>query len=223
MVRGSSVPQSNALKIKSPFTLSHMSGDFFLFSDIVENFCGYFVCRSCESHCLIASDISAARQLFILAINLMEQSKTEHSTDRYNRSAKRGRECMPILKSTNAPEQMMAHLLRLFSVGHTISYLIRLKVRANYNGYGLDKNWKFSRTMKDILCWSDNDDVAMKWHGALFLFLDSPPGRSKYYVDLTRIKPRYSPSHTWYRCAQCSDTRNRHGRTYSAVIIQGSA
>ena len=253
-----------------------------------------------------ASDISAARQLFILAINLMEQSKTERSMDdlydyfclaagrnhvqifhgderkkfadncrsaieRYNRFTKREREYLPGLDATNAPEQMTAHLLRLFSggyntlydsascwieptksalydsldkleddginasrdefleifnawimsicdsytaLGHTISDLTRLKVRMNYNGYGLDKNWKFPRTMKDILSWSDNDAVTMKWHGALSEFLASPPGSNKYYVDLARIKPRYSPSHIWYRCAQCSEITpyKLHGR-----------
>ena len=254
-----------------------------------------------------ASDISAARQLFVLAVNLMEKSATKHSmselydyfclaagqhnvqmfhgaerekfaddcrsaADSYNRRAKRGREYMPSLNITNAPEQMQAHIIRLFSggyntlydsascwieptedalfdaldkledegistsreeflevfnawimsvcdtytaLGHTISDLVRLKVRANYNGYGLDKNWKFPQVMKDILCWSDSDEKAVKWHGALAAFIDTPRSDiGKYYVDLAKIKPRYSPSHTWYRCAQCSEFTpyKLHGR-----------
>ena len=254
-----------------------------------------------------ASDISAARQLFVLAINLMEQSKIERSmnelydyfclaagqhnvqifhgaerekfsddchsaAESYNRYVKRGREYMPRFSIANAPEQMQSHIIRLFSggyntlydsascwieptenaifdsldrleddgiitsreefleifsawfmsvcdsctaLGHTISDLIRLKVRMNYSGYGLEKNWKFPQVMKDILRWSDNDEAAVKWHGALSAFLDTPqPESGKYYVDLARIKPRYSPSHAWYRCAQCSEITpyKLHGR-----------
>ncbi|MBQ3455148.1 MAG: hypothetical protein IJG36_01805, partial [Synergistaceae bacterium] len=104
-----------------------------------------------------ASDISAARQLFVLAVNLMEKSATKHSmselydyfclaagqhnvqmfhgaerekfaddcrsaADSYNRRAKRGREYMPSLNITNAPEQMQAHIIRLFSGGYNTLY-----------------------------------------------------------------------------------------------------
>ena len=69
--------------------------------------------------------------------------------------------------------------------------------------------------MKDILHWSDSDDESVKWHGALSAFLDKAnPDNGKYYIDLARIKPRYSPSHTWYRYTQCSEITpyKLHGR-----------
>ena len=182
-----------------------------------------------------ASDISAARQLFAIAIKTMEEQAVEqpmnslydyfclaagqhhvqifHAPERikfaedciaalnnYNRCVKRGREYAPRFTIANAPTQMQEYLLRLFAggyntlydsatswieptdqalfdavdaleennvtvtdeeftdlfnawvlsicdmstaIGHTISDTIRLKVRPNYGGYGLDKNWSF--------------------------------------------------------------------------------
>ena len=36
-------------------------------------------------------------------------------------------------------------------LGHTISDDLRLKVRPNYAGYGMQKDWKFSTVIKDII------------------------------------------------------------------------
>ena len=246
-----------------------------------------------------ASDISAARQLFALAIHMMEQSTTERSMnelydyfclaaglhhvqifhdperdkfasdcktalDNYNRCLRRRREYTPRFSIANAPVQMQAHLLRLYSggyntlydsatswieptdsalmdsldmleengvevseeeflelfnawiisicdtataLGHTISDIVRMEVRANYSGYGLDKNWSFSKTIKDIMKWSDNDKDADTWIRVLkSSFLDTAqPDNGKLYVDLTRVKPRFDDEHKWYRCEQCSE------------------
>ena len=246
-----------------------------------------------------ASDISAARQLFVLAIHYMEESTTEHSMNElydyfclvaaqnhvqifheperekfasdsdttlsnYNRSTKRGREYSPRFSIANAPIQMQTYLLRLFSggyntlydsatcwieptddalfdaldrledadskvtrdefmevfnawimsicdtstaLGQTISDTVRLEVRANYNGYGLDKNWNFSKNIQDILEWASNPKEAEIWSDVFKRgFLDTAqPDNGKLYVDLTRIRPRFDPEHTWFRCEQCSE------------------
>lgn len=248
-----------------------------------------------------ASDISATRQLFALAIRSMERSNdslyksmdylydyfclaaaqsnvqifhgadreklVDHSREainRYERCEKKGREYKPRLHMENAPMQMKASLIRLFSggyntlydtatcwidptdsmledsieeleefgidvseedflelfnawmlsicdtataLGHTISDTVRLEVRAKYGGYGLDHNWTFSKTIKDILEWSKNDELAQKWVRVLQdNFLDSSQlNGGKLYVDLTRVKPRFSDKHVWYRCGQCSE------------------
>ena len=190
-----------------------------------------------------ASDIMAVRQLFILAVQMMEQSTIEQSMDKlydffclaaaksrvqifhdperkkfaedcataldsYNRSQKRRRDYVPRFTTANAPVQMQKYLLRLYSggyntlydaalswidptdqamfdamdkleemgivveeddflemfnawmisicdtataLGHTISDDVRLEVRPNYGGYGLDKNFKFSKNISDIM------------------------------------------------------------------------
>ena len=246
-----------------------------------------------------ASDISAARQLFALAIHSMEQSTAERSMnelydyfclaagqnhvqifheperekfaadcktaiENYDRCVRRGREYSPRFSIANAPIQLQSHLLRLFSggyntlydsatswieptdgalldsldmleeagieiteeeflevfnawmisicdtataLGHTISDTVRLNVRANYNGYGLDKNWSFSRNIKEIMGWTDNDQNADKWISVLkSAFLDTTqPDNGKLYVDLSRVKPRFLENHKWYRCGQCSE------------------
>lgn len=246
-----------------------------------------------------ASDISAARQLFAIAIKTMEEQTVEqpmnslydyfclaagqhhvqifHAPERikfaedciaalnnYNRCVKRGREYAPRFTIANAPTQMQEYLLRLFAggyntlydsatswieptdqalfdavdaleennvtvtdkefidffnawvlsicdmstaIGHTISDTIRLKVRPNYGGYGLDKDWGFSKTIREIMEWHDGNEIEMAWKRVLKEeFLDSAqPDNGKLYIDLSRVKPRFDASHIWYKCEQCSE------------------
>ena len=246
-----------------------------------------------------ASDISAARQLFAIAIKMMEEQTVEqsmnwlydyfclaagqhhvqifHAPERikfaedctaalnnYNRCVKRGREYTPRFTIANAPVQMQEHLLRLFAggyntlydsatswieptdqalfdavdaleennvtvtdeefidffnawilsicdistaIGHTISDTIRLKVRPNYSGYGLDKDWGFSKNIREIMEWHDGNKTEMAWKRVLKEeFLDSAqPDNGKLYIDLSRVKPRFDTSHVWYKCEQCSE------------------
>lgn len=92
-------------------------------------------------------------------------------------------------------------------LGHTISDVIREKVRPNYIGYGIEKDYKFSTVIREIMGWSKDDPVANQWSRILReTFMDeSPLSNGKYYVDLSRIKPRFNTEHTWYRCEQCSE------------------
>lgn len=248
-----------------------------------------------------ASDITAARQLFALAVQMMEQSTVERSmsdlydyfclvaaqnhvhifhgeqgekfaedciaaTNRYNRSqnSRRKREYSPKLTIANAPLQMQEYMLRLYSggyntmydaalswidptdddmysaiemleeegisvtenefleffnawiisicdtgtsLGHSISDTIRLKVRPNYGGYGLEKDFSFSKEIKEIMGWNDKPEEDERWKRILKeLFLDySQLGNEKLYVDLSRIKPRFDVEHRWFRCEQCSE------------------
>ena len=246
-----------------------------------------------------ASDITAARQLFAVAINTMEHSSAErsmndlydyfclaagknhvqifHDSERtkfigdcektirnYNLSLKRKQEYVPRLTIANAPEQMKEYILRLFAggyntlydaaicwiepterelinaidrleeqgievseqefkeffnawfisicdkataLGHTISDTIRLKVRPNYGGYGLDKNWDFSKLIKEIMGWEDKADSLEIWKRTMKeSFLDLAQfDNGRLYVDLSRIKPRFDVDHEWYRCEQCSE------------------
>lgn len=92
-------------------------------------------------------------------------------------------------------------------LGHTISDVIREKVRPNYTGYGVEKNSKFSTVIRGIMGWGDNDPVAAVWSRVLReQFMDEgQPANGKYYVDLSRIKPRFDMDHKWFRCEQCSE------------------
>ena len=246
-----------------------------------------------------ASDDNAARQLFAIAIHMMEHARTQYSMNElydyfclaaaqshvqifhdperekftldceaslsnYNRSVRRGREYIPRFSISNAPVQMQAHLLRLFSggyntlydsatswieptdtalmdvvdmfddagcevseeqvlevfnawvmsvcdtataLGHTIDDSVRLDVRPNYGGYGLDTNWSFSKTIKDILGWKDNSAEMFRWIDIFRkTFLDSgQSGNGKLYIDLSRVRPRLDDDWVWYRCEQCSE------------------
>lgn len=245
-----------------------------------------------------ASDISVARQLFTLAIDKMEHSKTECSMndlydyfclvagdrhvqlfhepererftsdskeaiERYNRSLRKNRDYRPRFDFENAPIQMQAHLLRLFSgvyntlydsatcwieptncaceesldkleeegldvfredflevfnawimficddataLGHNISDTVRIEVKANYGGYGLDKDWSFSEDIKEIMNWTDqNNKSANIWRRVLESVFLYSRYNGRLYIDLKRVKPRYDENHIWYRCERCSE------------------
>ena len=92
-------------------------------------------------------------------------------------------------------------------LGHTIADVIREKVRPNYVGYGIDKDKKFSSDIRGIMGWGDNDPNAITWGRILReTFMDEgQSSNGKYYIDLSRIKPRFDLNHTWYRCERCSE------------------
>lgn len=92
-------------------------------------------------------------------------------------------------------------------LGHTIPDVIREKVRPNYVGYGIDKDKKFSTDIRGIMGWGDNDPIAAKWSRILReKFMDEgQSSNGKYYIDLSRVKPRFDLEHTWFRCERCSE------------------
>lgn len=93
------------------------------------------------------------------------------------------------------------------ALGQTIPDVVRENVRKSYVQYGLDKEWSFSKNIKEIMGWSDISPEADSWKRVLKEnFLDSAPqDNGKLYVDLSRIKPRFNYDKKWYRCEQCSE------------------
>lgn len=94
------------------------------------------------------------------------------------------------------------------ALGHTISDDIRLKVRRIYSGYGLKPNDnQFSKVTREILGWNKDTETMRIWEEIFkSKFLDEgQQGNGKFYVDLSRVKPRFDLSHKWYRCEQCSE------------------
>lgn len=246
-----------------------------------------------------ASDITAARQLFALAISMMEKASAEQSMNalydyfclaagqnhvqifhdperekfgedcrtalnNYNLSSKRRREYKPRFSIANAPVQMQEYLLRLFAggyntlydsatcwieptddamfnaidmleesgisvseedfieffnawmisicdtataLGHTITDTVRLMVRPNYGGYGLEPDWTFSKNINEIMQWEGRGEEASTWKRILKeCFLDNAqPNNGKLYVDLSQVKPRFNANHPWHRCERCSE------------------
>lgn len=92
-------------------------------------------------------------------------------------------------------------------LGHTIKDTTREKVRPNYVGYGVTKDSKFSTSIRKIMEWGDNDPISAKWNRILReTFMDEgSESNGKYYIDLSRVKPRFDLSHTWFRCEHCSE------------------
>ena len=96
---------------------------------------------------------------------------------------------------------------KFVELGQTISDDVRLKVRPNYAGYGMTKDWKFSTNIRELMGWKANDPQEEIWVRVLreTFMAAAQPDNGKYYVDLSRIKPRYDPNHIWYRCERCSE------------------
>lgn len=92
-------------------------------------------------------------------------------------------------------------------LGQTISNDVRLKVRPNYAGYGMERDWHFSNTLKELMGWKDNDPEEAIWVRVLreTFMAEGQHDEGKYYVDLSRVKPRFGLNHSWYRCERCSE------------------
>lgn len=92
-------------------------------------------------------------------------------------------------------------------LGQTIPNDVRLKMRPNYAGYGMDKDWHFSNTLKELMGWKDNDPAEAVWSQVLreTFMAEGQYDEGKYYVDLSRVKPRFNLNHVWYRCERCSE------------------
>ena len=245
-----------------------------------------------------ASDTTAARQLFGIALNYMESLDQEQNMDsmydffclaagqkkvqvfhdpernkfsedcatavrNYEKSIRRRRSYVPRFTMDNAPEQMKMYLLRFYcggyntlydsmiswiepidqalfdsideleengiqvteedflevfnawiisicdsatALGHSISDVLRLEVRPNYGGYGLDTGWKFSTMIRSVMGWDDQPEKEAIWKRVLREnYLEyGTDNKEKLYVDLKRIKPRFDQKHKWYLCHQCS-------------------
>lgn len=93
------------------------------------------------------------------------------------------------------------------ALGHTIPDDIRLEVRNKLGGYGLKKDWDFTKNIQEIMGWDKNISEASVWKRILKeSFLDEGQSdKGRLYVDLSRVKPRYREDHKWFRCERCSE------------------
>ena len=92
------------------------------------------------------------------------------------------------------------------ALGHTIPDVVRMELGQDREEFGLDPDWKFSGRIQEIMDWPKSSDEADAWKQVLQEhFLNIPRVNSgKRYVDLRCVRPRYDPSHKWYRCGTCS-------------------
>lgn len=90
------------------------------------------------------------------------------------------------------------------SLGQTISDEIRRNVRKGYGGYGLSDDWTMPANICDTMEWEKKGKVQDIWkHILQRRFLEKGPS-GKWYIDLTKVKPRFDLNHKWYRCPRCS-------------------
>ena len=95
------------------------------------------------------------------------------------------------------------------ALGHTIPDTLRLRIRPNFSNYGLTKNSTFSKKIIMLMGWDQNEDEKLIWEQVLQGNFLEPNQQNfhdtgKYYIDLSRVKPRFDFSHEWFRCEHCS-------------------
>ncbi len=92
-------------------------------------------------------------------------------------------------------------------LGQTISNDVRHKVRPNYVSYGMEKDWHFSDTLRELMGWKAGNSEESIWARVLreTFLAEGQNDEGKYYIDLSRVKPRFDLSHQWYRCERCSE------------------
>ncbi len=91
------------------------------------------------------------------------------------------------------------------AIGHTIPNSVRTNVRSNYDGYGLDPNWRFPRHICEIMGW-EYGNQPMTWIRTLKnTFMDvGQHDNSRMFIDLTRIRPRFDVDKEWFKCERCA-------------------
>ena len=95
----------------------------------------------------------------------------------------------------------------VLAIGHTISDDVRQETLPYEGPVGLGQDWKFTTAIEKIMGWDSDQSAEDRWKRILTKnFLEgTQPDNGKLYVDLSRIKPRYSEDHVWYRCKKCAD------------------
>lgn len=96
--------------------------------------------------------------------------------------------------------------------GHTFHDDRRRVARPLYGseGYGLKKEWAFSKTFQKIFGWdavSDKERVEQEkraWKGAFERFLVNREDSERDYVNLDYVRPRFDENRAWFRCDKCS-------------------
>lgn len=92
------------------------------------------------------------------------------------------------------------------ALGQTISNDIRSNVRKGYgeSGYGLSEDWTMPATICKKMGWEKKGETQSIWKRILQRRFLEKGDFSKWYIDLTKVKPCFDLNHKWYRCPKCS-------------------
>lgn len=124
---------------------------------------------------------------------------------------------MPALEEEgiSIPEEKLldffnAWLLSIFdketALGYKIDDSCRAEVRPDYGDhYGLSSDWKFDTTLKQIMDWKKSTPDTMKFKKAFQEAFLKLYDNNRYYLDMSKVKPKMDPKWQWYRCEQCAE------------------
>lgn len=94
-------------------------------------------------------------------------------------------------------------LLNSCSIGIDISEEIRQEVKKKYGNYGLNDNWDFSNTIKNIAFERKSEKEIAVWR-RFFQEKFLSDDHTLKYLNLNRVKACYDPKHKWHICKKCA-------------------
>jgi len=94
------------------------------------------------------------------------------------------------------------------ALGNLIKNERREKIKTHYGRFGLESNWAFSPTIKEIMGWDRKNIVGIEQifrDVFQFSFLEnSSENNGRYFINLSTVSPVYGVDHKWLKCKKCS-------------------
>lgn len=102
-------------------------------------------------------------------------------------------------------QKMMNDYLPL---GTLVSNDIRSAVSLGYEGFGIPREWEFSKEIIDVMNWNEKPDEMKAWKETLQEFLEFGDQRNnpdRLFFKMSKLKPHLGLYDQWYRCERCSE------------------
>ena len=100
------------------------------------------------------------------------------------------------------------------ALGHTFSDEDRRVISKYVDNLGLDENWDFSKTVRNLLNLDDNPKLESDLKKACNVLLEwgndnNNANAQKKYLNIKKLKPCLDENHVWFRCSKCSEITPR--------------
>lgn len=85
---------------------------------------------------------------------------------------------------------------------------VRYNVRPSYLEFGLEKNWRLSKQIIEIMMWNNEKGEMEKIKEVfedIFLQKGTSNNADRKFIQLNKVTPRFDKKHIWHVCRQCSE------------------
>jgi len=92
------------------------------------------------------------------------------------------------------------------ALGNIIDDDCRREIKSDFGKFGLERNWKFTKKIEDIMEWKGNEQQKEVFHKVLHSeFLESSnESPDRYFILLSKVVVSYGIGHDWLKCKKCS-------------------